>query len=889
MDAPVEGRVASRGGSLTIRKHVVSAAVCAGVIIGLITIAGAGGAQAGTARPSAAYPAAGQRVSSLPYFRWSAVPGADHYEFALAADSAFNSPVLGSDGHFTSLTTRATISSTLTNGTYWWHVRAITKSGTPSSWSVPRRLVMAWTAAPSLVSPRNGGAVSFPAPLLFSWRPVAGAVKYQLAIGTDAALGSLLGGRPVETSATDLAPAVTLHVGTYYWAVTPVDAEGNKGTRSKIRSFRWAWPAVATNLHVQDLVGPADVTDPTFGSAFDAALFLPQFSWNAVPGATRYEVEINSDESWATGSRVCCSDKILAPVFTPTKPLISNRYYWRVRAFDANGNAGAWAPAGNGTAANSFVQGFDNVCSSELPANCVPAPGPSIRNLRVEDWSGAGVTGGSTSGPIVLWDPVPGASSYTYEVTRFHDGACDYTWPKDDHWRGSTATAAWTPLGKSPGTRPYPANVGVTSDSHALVAGAQYCLRVRAEITNDIFGDFTSIPGVAFTYSGATGGVVGALGAGDYLTPAGSQPLRQMPVFRWRPVAGATSYWVLVAKDPSFTNVIDYAYTFAPVYAPRTGSGTKTYADETTTYYWVALPAKGSRGSGVSGDPVSAAHGSFQKQVPPTELGVTLQQPQVVFHWRPVAGAAQYELEVSTDPNYGSVVDRAKTSSTSYTADATYPPAKKLYWRVRADDVERVGLSWAQSSFQYRLAVPRLARNARSGDVIPTWRWHAVPGASSYDIHVDLPNGSDRDFSGILTPAVTATKMTGTGIFRWQVRANFPNSSGKTHGPYSRLQTFARSIKPPQGARIIGGSLLVFSWRPKAGAKEYKVQISSKPDFSSTVERETTENPIYAPKLSSSSYKKGGRFYWHVSAVDADGNSGDYTKTGVFTLRARAR
>jgi len=56
-----------------------------------------------------------------------------------------------------------------------------------------------------------------------------------------------------------------------------------------------------------------------------------------------------------------------------------------------------------------------------------------------EDWSGANITGGATSSPIVVWDPVPGASSYDYDVTRFIGGACDFTWSKQDHWRGTTA------------------------------------------------------------------------------------------------------------------------------------------------------------------------------------------------------------------------------------------------------------------------------------------------------------------------------------------------------------------------------------------------------------------------------------------------------------------
>ena len=257
--------------------------------------------------------------------------------------------------------------------------------------------------------------------------------------------------------------------------------------------------------------------------------------------------------------------------------------------------------------------------------------------------------------------------------------------------------------------------------------------------------------------------------------------------------------------------------------------------------------------------------------------------------WKPVAGARNYELEVSSDANFGTVVEKATTPSTSYTAGVTYPPGKKLYWRVRADDAEKVGLSWASSSFDYRLAVPVLAGNARSGDTIPTWRWQPVSGATSYDIHVDLPDGRHRDFKGLRTAAFTATKMTGTGIFHWQVRANFPNSSGSTHGPYSKPLAFARTIRPPAGARSVGGGeSLAFVWTPKVGAKRYEIEVSSKPDFSSTVERETTDNPTFAPVLGSR-YRDGGAFYWRISAVDADSNTGDYTRTRSFRMQPKKR
>ena len=43
-------------------------------------------------------------------------------------------------------------------------------------------------------------------------------------------------------------------------------------------------------------------------------------------------------------------------------------------------------------------------------------------------------------------------------------------------------------------------------------------------------------------------------------------------------------------------------------------------------------------------------------------------------------------------------------------------------------------------------------------------------GAVSYDVHVDLPDGTQRDLAGMRSAALTPVVMYGTGVFRWKVR-----------------------------------------------------------------------------------------------------------------------
>jgi hypothetical protein len=245
---------------------------------------------------------------------------------------------------------------------------------------------------------------------------------------------------------------------------------------------------------------------------------------------------------------------------------------------------------------------------------------------------------------------------------------------------------------------------------------------------------------------------------------------------------------------------------------------------------------------------------------------------------------------VSTDENFGSVdvIDDIKTASTAYSTDETYPADTVLYWRVQAQNENQTGLTWSTpQTFEKTLAAPTAdPSNPTAGDLIPTFAWDPVQGAESYDVHLQLPDGSwSRDATDVAPSAVTAIEMTGTGVFQWQVRANYPKDLGVVHGPYGPVQSFTRTIHEPTGAAVDAGqNRLLLSWNPKTGAKQYKVEISERSDFSPSVETATTDNPGFASLFGSSAYADGGTFYWHVAAIDADRTRGDWTATQSFSL-----
>jgi hypothetical protein len=101
---------------------------------------------------------------------------------------------------------------------------------------------------------------------------------------------------------------------------------------------------------------------------------------------------------------------------------------------------------------------------------------------------------------------------------------------------------------------------------------------------------------------------------------------------------------------------------------------------------------------------------------------------------------------------------------------------------------------------------------------------------------------------------------------------------------------FTRTLSEPSGARTsVSGNHVLLSWNWKLGAKDFRVQISQQPDFSTTLEDVTTDNTSYAPFLTHPFYANGGSLYWRVAARDKAFNVGDFTQAQRIDISQRLR
>ena len=179
--------------------------------------------------------------------------------------------------------------------------------------------------------------------------------------------------------------------------------------------------------------------------------------------------------------------------------------------------------------------------------------------------------------------------------------------------------------------------------------------------------------------------------------------------------------------------------------------------------------------------------------------------------------------------------------------------------------------------------------NATSGDFTPAWNWSNVTGASGYTFAMDGPDGQHQEWPSLRMPAAAFVYLFGPGIWHWRVRAEFPKEGfGNVPGPYSAPVAYTRTLGEPGGATVDSApDHVLFLWNAKLGVKEYRLEISSRPDFAYTMEDTRTENTSYAPTLTDSAWGSGKPIYWRVAGVDEDGNQGDFSPIQQVSLLPR--
>ncbi|HEY6953256.1 MAG TPA: fibronectin type III domain-containing protein, partial [Bacteroidota bacterium] len=163
----------------------------------------------------------------------------------------------------------------------------------------------------------------------------------------------------------------------------------------------------------------------------------------------------------------------------------------------------------------------------------------------------------------------------------------------------------------------------------------------------------------------------------------------------------------------------------------------------------------------------------------------TNQPTTVLLQWDTLANATNYEVQLSTDPAFNTIVVDDSNVTTVTKQVGPLQNSTTYYWRVRAEYV----LAWSAwssvSNFTTVAAIPSAPvlvnppNGATNQPTSITFSWNSSTGASSYHFQVSADVGFSTTI--IDQPALAATSFAASGLagnttYFWRVSAS--NSAG---------------------------------------------------------------------------------------------------------------
>ena len=421
---------------------------------------------------------AGTDSQGRPALKWNAVSGAAKYEVYRSYSE--NGPYTK---YSTVTGTSYTNTAYLENGTtYYYRVRALNSSGVAGAYSS----VVYVTYKQTLPAPTvTGGNDSQGRPTL-TWNAVSGAAKYEVYRARSRSGEYIKYSTVTGTSYTNT--SYIENGNTYYYKVRALKSDGTAGAWSSIVSVTYRAASTGT------------LSAPTVTGGNDSQ-GRPTLKWNAVSGAAKYEIyrSYSRDGSYSKYSTQTST------AYTNSSYLTSGTtYYYKVRALDANGNAGPYSAVVSVT------------CRLKLSA-------PTV-------------TGGNDSQgrPTLKWNAVTGAAKY--EVYRSTSRSGTYT-------KYSTQTST-----------------SYTNSSY-LTSGTTYYYKVRALGSDGSYGPYSSV--VSVTYRATSSAVPAevtmgkATAQGSYITVTWDKAANAASYRVYRRVNNSSD-WNVAASSVSGTSYTDW-------------------------------------------------------------------------------------------------------------------------------------------------------------------------------------------------------------------------------------------------------------------------------------------------------------------------------------------
>ena len=385
--------------------------------------------------------------------------------------------------------------------------------------------------------------------------------------------------------------------------------------------------------------------------------------------------------------------------------------------------------------------------------------------------------------------------------------------------------------------------------------------------------------------------------------------------YQWEPVAGAKTYELQVDDDEAFIGAA------APMSTTNTSYSPLTMPAFDTPVFWRVRARSSNNVYSQWSDPfdytIAWSDSTTVELVGPASTNAVPIE-KVVLAWKPIPGAAYYQLDLSPDQNFNApIYDDAKVVGNTFTPKVSLP-AGAYYWRVRPMSTGTVaepgrwsddepGSAWTFTKAwpasaplsprpqgteddnrfaQVRLLAPA---NADFGLDQPEFSWSPQRGASHYELQI----GSDSNFSPStylacftdhtsLTPFKREVGPSSTCSHKWIVpgavrywRVRAVDADTGVMGAFSEVRSFLydpthlAQTSPAAGAVV---TTPVLTWNPVPNISRYKVTIADIGAASGCTQTlsVTVWSTTYVPETLKRTC--AGPWAWTVQGIDDDGS-----------------
>ena len=666
------------------------------------------------------------------------------------------------------------------------------------------------------------------------------------------------------------------------------------------------WAKISISEGNEDLTSaalrcaPASLSAPTVTGGNDSQ-GRPTLKWKAVSGAAKYEVyrARSKDGDYIKYSTVTGTS------YTNISYIENgNTYYYKVRALDASGTAGAWSSVVSVT------------YKQTLPAPIVTGGNDSQGRptLKWKAVSGAAkyevYRARSKNGDYIKYSTVTGTSytntsyiengnTYYYKVRALKSSGTAGAWSSivsvtykqtlpaptvtggNDaqgrptlKWNAVTGAAKYEVYRARSMNGDYIKYSTVTGTSYTNISyienGNTYYYKVRALKSDGTAGAWSSI--VSVTYRAASTGTLSAP------TVTGGNDSQGRPTLKWNAVTGAAKYEVYRARSKD-GDYIKYSTVTGTSYTNI------SYIENGNTYYYKvrALDANGTAGAWSSIVSVT-----YKQTLPaPTVTGGNDAQGRPTLKWNAVSGAAKYEVYRARSRS-GEYIKYSTVTGTSYTNTSYIEDGNTYYYKVRALKSDGTAGAWSSVvsvTYKQTLSAPAVT-GGNDAQGRPTLKWNAVTGAAKYEVY----RARSKDGDYIKYSTVTGTSYTNISYiengntYYYKVRAL--DASG-TAGAWSSIVsvTYKQTLSAPT---VTGGNdsqgRPTLTWKAVSGAAKYEVYRarSLNGDY---IKYSTVTGTSYT---NTSYIENGNTYYYKVRALDASGTAGAWSSIVSVTYRKPA-